>query len=248
MKIESLDVPAITDGNSIDPLLYDPVVASQASILRLASILREACERLRGTIANKAGGSSASLHLKIIDLASYAVKLASKSDQDSAALRLVITESMLDRGDFTGATQEAPKMMGDASAAFKSAPDAKNALLYARALKANAAAWREKRARNSSTDIRVSIALLDQASDVLWDFTQYPGVSSVMADINVDAARMLNLLRTAAELKSAEDRLVAAICFQMHAENGQGNNFESWRSAVNAPALANCTMVRRNAI
>jgi hypothetical protein len=248
LKIDSLDVPAVTSKDSIDSLLAEPTVATEASITRLANMLARTCERLRGTITDKQSPASAPLHLKVIDLASFALGLARKTEQDTATLRIVITESLLDRGDYASATQEAPAAMNSAKSSFQANPDAKNALLYARAMKASAAAWREKKARNASSDIRVSIALLDQATDVLWDYTQFDGVSNAISDINVDAARMLNLLRTVAELTAAEQRLVTALCFQMHAEQGKGKSFDSWRGSVNEPTLNNCRTVRRTPI
>lgn len=246
-RIETVDVLALTSRDYIDPLLFDPAVASEATIARLSSILAQAAGQLRDRIPDKASGAAAPLHMKVIDLASYALKLSRVSEQDAARLRTLVTESYLDRGEFARATTEAPKMMADASAAFQKSPGGQTALIYARALKANAAAWREKGARNSSSDIRVSIALLDKATELLWGYTEHPGVSQAMADINVDAARMLNLLRTMAELKAAEDRLVAAICFQMHGEKGAGTTFDAWRASASDAVVGNCQSVRKAA-
>lgn len=245
-RIETMDVLALTSRDYIDPLLFDPAIAPEATIQRLSSIVTKAAGQFRDRISNKASGTAAHLHMKVIDLASYALKLSRVTEQDAARLRTLITESYLDRGEFARATNEAPKMMADADAAFQKSPGGENALIYARALKANAAAWREKGARNSSSDIRVSIALLDKATEMLWGYTDYPGVSQVMADTNVDAARMLNLLRTVAELKAAEDRLVAAICFQTHGEKGAGSTFDAWRSSASDAVVGNCQSVRKD--
>ncbi len=246
-KVDELDVLALTSRDFIDPLLFDPAIASEGTILRLSSILAKATSQFREQIPNKTEANAAPLHMKVIDLVSYALKLSRITEQDAARLRTLVTESYLDRGDYAAATKEAPKMMADAKAAFDKTPNDKDAALdYARALKANAAVWREKGARNSSTDIRVSIALLDNATDVLWKFSARPGVSKAISDINVDAARMLNLLRTSTELKSAEERLVTAICFQMHAEKDAGTEFEEWRKSTVDSAVSNCKDVRQN--
>lgn len=246
-RIETVDVIALTSRDSIDPLLFDPAIANQTTIQRLSSILAKAAGQFRDSIPNKSSGAAAPLHMKVIDLATYALKLSRITEQDAAKLRTLVTESYLDRGDFALATNEAPKMMREATAAFQESPGGESALIYARALKANAAAWREKEARNSSSDIRVSIALLDKATDVLWGYTDHAGVSKVMADINVDAARMLNLLRTDADLKAAENHLVAAICFQMHGEKGTGTTFDAWRGSANEAVVGNCQSVRKAA-
>jgi hypothetical protein len=243
MTIEELDVAVLRSEDNIDAFLYNPAVASEATILRLVSILTRAAERLSGTI----GPSSATtppLHLKIIDLAAYADSLAKKSSVDAAKLRVLIAESHFNRGDFVSAKEEAPRMMAAAKEAYlANSSDINNVMLYARAFKVNASAWREKQARNSSSDIRVAIALLDEAHDILLPFSERDGVSKLISDINVDGARMLNVLRTDAELKAAEDRLLAAVCFQMHAEQGKGKDFGSWKSGVKEPSL-DCQSVR----
>ena len=244
VTIDALDVAFIRSEDNIDALLYNPAFASDETITRLVSLLTQAAERLRGTIGSASPGNARALHLKIIDLASYADSLARKSPADAAKLRILIAESHFDSGNFSGATQEAPKMMDAAKKAFDSdSGNVENAKLYARAFKVNASAWREKKARNSSADIRVAIALLDQAVEVLLPFTAQDAVSKLISDINVDGARMLNVLRTDAELKAAEEKLVASVCFQLHAEQGKGSQFKDWKTTVKDPSL-NCQNVR----
>jgi len=241
--ISTLDHAVVTSTDFIDPLLSDPSIASAGTIRDLAKILADAVTRFRKALNGKTEQTAAPLHMKIIDLSTYALRLSQVNRDDAAKLRLAIMESYLDRGEYAHATKEAPLLMNDAKAAFDNTPNSANALIYAKALKANAAAWREKLARNSSADIRVSISLLDQAVEVLWKFTEHEGVSKAISDISVDAARMLNLLRTDAELKAAEVRLVRAICFQMHDEKGGGRSFEDWRSSGLEPSVDNCVSV-----
>lgn len=236
MTIDELDVAVLRSEDNIDSLLSNPAVASDATILRLVSILTQAAERLNGTIGPSSPTTPPS-HLKIIDLAGFADTLSKKSASDAAKLRLLIAEAHFNRGDFSSAKEEAPRVMAAAKEAYFADKNADNAVLYARAFKVNASAWREKQGRNSSSDIRVAIALLDQARDILLEFTEAEGVSKLISDINLDGARMLNVLRTDAELKAAEDRLLAAVCFQMHAEQGKGKDFSAWKASVKDPSL-----------
>ena len=243
--IKNIDPSAIRSREFIDPLLSDPGIANPVDIGKLSEILTEAIWRFRQSIAEKTDATFASQHMKIIDLAGYTLNLSNISLPNAAKLRIAIMESYLDRGEYAQATTVAPQTMDAAKKAFTNAATSDTALLYAMSLRDNAIAWRERQTRNSSSDIRVAIALLDQAVEILWDFSATKEISEQISQISVDAARMLNLLRTSAELQAGEQRLAQAICFQMHAEKSAGKTFVDWQKTATDASVGDCKLVQR---
>ena len=243
-RIKELDVLALTNGDFIDQSMSNNDIANESTIKALTEILTKAIKKFHDQIASNETPEASPWHLKLIDLSAYALKFSAISSINAAALRTVVTESYLARGDYAAASQAAPKMMKDATTAYNANKNSSEAALtYAKALRANASAWREKGAKNASTDLLISIALLDQASEVLWHHISVDGIPQAMSQINVDAARLLNLIRTSAEWKAADDRLVAAICFQMYGEMGNNQPYLDWVKNVSDPVVGNCKKI-----
>lgn len=243
-SLATIDPTAVTSRDFIDPLLFDPAVARKEVIGTLSANLTAVI----GEYRTKLGETPApAQHRKVIDLASYALKLTVVTLSDQAKLRVAIMDSYIARGEYAQATEEAPQTLAAAKTAYKSSSSVDNLLTYAGALRSNAIAWREKQARNSSADIRAAIAMLDEAAFVLWDRSHEDNrISAKISAVSVDAARMLNLLRTRAEIAEADERLVRAVCFQMYSEAGTSVEFKNWRNTMSDKA-ADCSKVEKPA-
>lgn len=230
--IQSIQTSSVKDPKFIDETLRDARYVGQQNVEKLVTILTKQIVRLRAGIAGNTDPTALALHMKIIELANFSLGLGSKQLADIAQLRLALTESYVDRQDFAQALAAGEQTLGAARESYSNNQNADTALVYGRSLRVNASAWREKQGKNSSTDIRLSIALLEQAIGLLWPFSNTGSVSVAVSDASVDMARMFNLLRTPSELEAGEKALVQAICFRAHAEENPGIGFDDWKADI----------------
>ena len=238
-QVDAIDVSTLLSGDFLDPTVATPGVAGDSSIARLVNILSVTIQRFSAQ-TQKSNTSSQ----KIIDMATFGLRLsegnaAIKSlvpQKDRSEMQLAVMDGYLSRGEFIKAGEYAGKSLTEFKDAFddpaKKGPE--TARRYAKALRASGIAARERRAKNESADIREAIAVFDQGVSILTGYLDTPGVAQEAADLSVDAARSLNVLRYLPELVAAEERLSRALCLTLFSK--QTKSYDEWQKNLKKDA------------
>lgn len=188
----------------------------------------------------------------IIDIAKHAISLSDDKDSlNRTKLNNIVLNGYLQAGEYSKITSEGTSALANAKTYYENVMNRgtkdKTALLgaleYSKMLRLNAIGWLEKKARYSSSDIRVALGFLETATGVLGPYALEPQYASMtpqengnlyqqFADLHLDAARMLTVLRTPPELTRAESLLAESICYKRLADDAD------WRK--NEENIKNC--------
>lgn len=216
-NIRGLDPILVRSDVFIDPLLVD----SSNRRKELQGIFRD---ELNSVVF----GNNQQFARQFVEIAKFAVGLDSDQAQVTS-LNNKILEAYVALGDWSRITDEGgkslitarngctlsdpPQNTGDTSSGCQD---------YSKMLKLNAIGWLEQKARYSSTEIRVALGMLEQATaainaEALFDQQNCKAsieACKLAANFYVDGARMLTILRTTPELEKAEQWLAKAL--EMH--------------------------------
>lgn len=158
----------------------------------------------------------------VVDVAKFAVGLHEDPEQVSSLNRTILN-AYVALGDWSRIKDEGGASLvtarGDCREAQEgdAGPGNEACQSYAEILRLNAIAWFEQKARYSSTEIRVALGMLEQGiaalemDDLEAECANHKDACELLGKLYVDGARMLTVIRTSAELRTAEKWLQEAI-------------------------------------
>lgn len=220
-SLTTLDPLLIRSDQFTDPLLID----SDERKLAVQRLFAEQMASQRSSILD-------SNPRKAVEIAKFALGLSSANAGQINSLNTTILEAYLKMGDFQMVTQygrgtleSTKKDCRTKSDGTFEAPGSEACTQYAALLRLNAIGWLERRARYSSTEIRVALGMLETAIAALGysvKVARGPTLSCASnlqacreaSKLYIDGARMLTVLRTRTELAKAEEWLSAALAIE----------------------------------
>lgn len=220
-SLKTVDPVHIRSDRFIDNLLRD-TPEKRAALLKIFADMMECWNGSEG--ANNCevenADSAPEVKSKILDVARYAKSFGDDPKQISR-LNRVMFDAYIAQGDYETLISESADALKVAKNAYDKNDTAQNAIRLADLLRGTGIARLEKRARYSSTDVRFAVGLMEQAIAVLEKHVKDQGSESdntydklldTFSSYYIDTARMMNVLRTPAELRYAERILDKAVC------------------------------------
>ena len=215
--LTTLDPLLVQSDQFIDPILID----TAARRLSVQKVFAEQMAAQRSEIVRTNARN-------IVEIAKFALGLSSANPSQTNSLNSTILEAYIQMGDYRMVTQYGKEALVNAKSECKAkedgtfeSPGSPACTQYAEILRLNAIGWLERRARYASTEIRVALGMLETAIGALGyplqkalgpDLTcsVNPEPCRTAAQLYIDGARMLSVLRTRPELSKAEEWLTAA--------------------------------------